>query len=266
MFKRFVFIVCVLLSLNVQAISDKEKTTLLKYISPALDGKQPDFIRQSPVPDLYVVVYGFNVFYVSKDGRYVFEQTSLLDLKDNRDLTEDLLSVERKKVLDTLEDKNMVVYEPKKTEHVITVYTDVDCPYCQKFHNERETLLESGVKLRYMLYPRSGADTDSYHTAVAVMCSQDKKAAMTEAKAVAAHNSKIYVSSKATGVEPKYLPQIEAPDCENPIKDHMETLHEMGLEVATPQIILSDGELLRGYVPAPKLVEILQAKQKESKN
>jgi len=256
------FIVAIVLSCNINALSVKEKDKLLKYILPALDNKNPDIIKKSPIPGLYTVVYGSNVFYVSEDGRYVFEQTSLLDLKENRDLTEDLRAIKRKQVLDLLKDKDMVVYRPKKTKHVITVFTDIDCPYCQKFHNERDTLLKAGVKLRYMLYPRSGVDTDSYHTAVAVMCSMNQQAAMTEAKAIAAHNSRLFVSSKATGIEPKYISQISAPDCENPVKTHMEILHKMGLEVATPQIMLANGELIRGYVPAAKLIEMLNARKK----
>ncbi len=253
----------VFVSVNTFALNDKEKTTLLKLISPALGNKQPDLIKPSPIPGLYTVMFGSNIFYVSKDGRYVFEQTALLDLKTNRDLTEDLLSVGRKKILDTLKDSDMVVYKPKKTKHVITVFTDIDCPYCQKFHNERKELLAAGIEIRYMLYPRSGVDTDSYHTSVAVMCSKDQQDAMTKAKAVAAHNSRIYVSSKTTGVEPKYLPQVSAPDCKNPVKKHMKLLHELGMEVATPQVLLSDGTLIRGYVPAPKLIEILGKQAKK---
>lgn len=261
MFKTITIYILVLMSASTFALNDEEKAGMLKLLSPAVGDKKPDLIKESPIANLYTVMFGTNVFYVSKDGRYVFEQTSLLDLKTKRDLTEDLLSVGRKKTLDTLKDSDMVVYKPNKTKHVITVFTDIDCPYCQKLHNERNDLLNAGVELRYMLYPRAGVDTDSYHSAVAVMCSVDKKDAMTKAKAIAAHNSKIYVSSKATGVEPKYLPQVSAADCENPVKKHMELLHELGLEVATPQILLSSGELIRGYVPAPKLIEMLNPKK-----
>lgn len=49
------------------------------------------------------------------------------------------------------------VYTPEgKTRHTITVFTDIDCPYCSKLHPEMDRYLRAGIKVRYLAYSRSG--------------------------------------------------------------------------------------------------------------
>jgi len=38
----------------------------------------------------------------------------------------------KKQILSSLEEDNMIVFEPKQTEHTLTVFTDIDCGYCRK--------------------------------------------------------------------------------------------------------------------------------------
>jgi thiol:disulfide interchange protein DsbC len=255
--KKLIFFLTFLCSSVAMALSDSEQATLLQHIQPFVGDDKPDLVQESKIPGLYVVLYGANVFYISKDGRYVFEKTSLIDLKDKKNLTELMLDGIRRDVLAKLDDKDMVVYGPKNAKHTITVFTDIDCPYCQKLHQEREEYIKNGIKLRYMIYPRSGVDSPSYDTAVAVMCSKDRKKAMTKAKEIAAENGRKIMQSREDGSTPDLASQVQAEKCDAPIIEHMEALHKMGLEVATPQIVLDDGSVIRGYMPADKLAKAL---------
>lgn len=235
--------------------------SVLSHLGKILKEK-PSLLEESPIPGLYTVLYGTQLFFVSKDGRYAFEKPQMIDLETRQDMSDKLISGVRKEMVDKLDEKTMVNYlptAPQKTTHTITVFTDIDCPYCQKLHNERDELLAEGVKIRYLMYPRAGVDTESFKTAEAVLCSEDQQKAMTDAKDIAAFNSKL---RRAGGANPKYKPQVSAPKCESPVKEHMTLLHALGMEVATPQILLDSGELLRGYVPAKELLKILAKQEK----
>ncbi len=51
-------------------------------------------------------------------------------------------------------ESEMIIFEPEEIKASITVFTDVDCTYCRKLHSEIEKILEYGIKVRYLAYPR----------------------------------------------------------------------------------------------------------------
>lgn len=196
----------------------------------------PDNIAPSAVPGLYEVVYGANVFYVSGDGRYLLQGT-LVDLVDQKDLTEPTKAAARLRALDTVGEENMVVFGPEVAKHTITVFTDIDCPYCRKLHQEMDAMNAEGIRVRYMLYPRAGVGSPSYKKAVTVWCSDDRQKALTASK---------------NGEE---LPEK---DCDNPVKQHLMIGDMVGVH-GTPAIITDTGELISGYVPAKRLAAMLDS-------
>ena len=77
----------------------------------------------------------------------------------------------------------MLIFSPKNPLYTITVFTDVDCQYCRKLHSEIAELNRLGVRVRYMFYPRTGPNTESWRKAEVVWCSADRNEALTRAKA-----------------------------------------------------------------------------------
>src|SRR6202522_2438678 len=77
----------------------------------------------------------------------------------------------------------MLIFSPKNPLYTVTVFTDIDCPYCRKMHSEITEDNKLGRRERYMFYPRTGPGTESWHKAEAVWCSADRNAALTRAKA-----------------------------------------------------------------------------------
>jgi thiol:disulfide interchange protein DsbC len=130
---------------------------------------------------------------------------------------------------------DMIIFEPKKTRHTITVFTDIDCGYCRKLHSEMQEFLDAGIRVRYMFFPRAGVGSNSYKKAVAVWCADDRKAALTAAK-----------NNKA----------IEMKTCDNPLAEHMELVDKLGAR-GTPFIVLENGQTQPGYVPARQMSRIL---------
>lgn len=203
-------------------------------IRQALKGLDIHSISPAPVAGLYEVVAGAHVVYMSADGRYML-QGELVDVKTRQSLTEPRRREVQRAAIDAVDEASMIVFQPKKVKHTVTVFTDIDCGYCRKLHNELDQYLDAGIKVRYMMYPRAGVGSDSYKKAVAVWCSDDRNAALTDAKA-----------GKS----------IEMKTCENPIDDHMQLAALLGLR-GTPFIVLEDGQTQPGYVPARQLSKFL---------
>lgn len=143
----------------------------------------------------------------------------------------------RKKLLDTLNEEEMVVFAPDESEikTTITVFTDIDCGYCRKLHDEVPELNRLGIAVRYMAYPRAGVGSASYDKIVSAWCAENPQVSLTLAKA---------------GQE------IKSRTCDNPVADHLALVGEFGL-TGTPAIIYEDGTLQPGYLPAAALAQRL---------
>ena len=153
-------------------------------------------------------------------------------------MIENIVAGLKKKTLATLNEADMIVYEPQKIEHTLTVFTDIDCGYCRKLHQQMAEYNELGIRIRYMAFPRSGLGSESYDKAVNVWCADDKQQAMTD--------SKLGVS-------------IAANTCENPVQKHFEAGRRLGV-TGTPALFLESGELLPGYVPPQRLKQLLSGR------
>lgn len=198
-------------------------------------------VRPAPVAGLYEVVFGTRVALVSADGNYLITG-DLIDLASERNI-----SAERraKLVIDTLAaqtgEKSMIVFGPAKAKRTITVFTDVDCPYCRKLHGEVAALNQAGVQVRYLLYPRSGPGSETYKRSVAIWCAKDRKQAASTALAGG---------------------KLEMKTCKHPVDEHLKLGTEIGVS-GTPTIVLDDGRIAPGYVPAAQLLDVLGLKDGE---
>ncbi len=203
-------------------------------VRDSLGSIKPDRIAPAAIAGLYEVVIGPHVFYVSADGKYMI-QGDLMDLGTRKNLTEPVRLAAQQAAIDGIGEDNMLIFSPEKPKHTITVFTDIDCGYCRKLHQEIGRLNELGIKVRYLMFPRAGVNSHSYEKAVSVWCADDPKSALTTAK---------------SGKEP------EAKQCDNPVKEHMAMGQMIGVQ-GTPTIVMENGDILPGYVPADRLAAML---------
>lgn len=225
-------------ALAAKDVSDRLRTQL----ETLMPGEKADSIQLSPIAGLYEVVFGTQVYYMTEDGRYLLDG-DMVDLKTRRNLTEQVRAKGQRAVMNSIPESSMIVFAPpkgKETKHTITVFTDIDCGYCRKLHSEMEQYNNLGIKVRYVAYPRAGIDSPSYKKAVAVWCAKDKQKAMTQAK---------------SGED------VTSPNCDNPVKRHFEVARALNLS-GTPTLVLQNGRMLPGYVPADRLREVLDAEPK----
>ena len=213
-------------------------------LARVLPGEEVASVHETPVPGIYEVLVGTELFYVSADGRYMM-QGRLIDLEKRENLTDTSprLAEARKReakkraaAVEQVGDDNMVVFSPQSYDHTVTVFTDIDCGYCRKLHAEIDAYLDAGIRVRYLFYPRAGAGSPSFNKAVSVWCADDRQKAMTDAKAGR---------------------PVDERTCTNPVANHMTLGEDFGIN-GTPAIVLDSGEMVPGYVPAKRLSALLE--------
>ena len=155
------------------------RAALLKLL-PA--GSKLEDLKPSPIAGIYQFMQGADVSYLTADGKY-FLDGNVYDMATRANLTEALRSRARVAMINAVPESQMVIFSPKNPLYTITVFTDVDCQYCRKLHSEIAELNKLGVRVRYLFFPRTGPNTESWRKAEVVWCSADRNEALTRAKA-----------------------------------------------------------------------------------
>jgi thiol:disulfide interchange protein DsbC len=142
----------------------------------------------------------------------------------------------RAKTMATYGTQGVISYPAKGEQKAeVAVFTDIDCPYCRRFHAQVPRMNELGITVNYFGFPRSGPDTKSFYKYESVWCSDDQQAAMNKAK----DGDKVPRKS-----------------CDNPVLEQMQLGQQVGVR-GTPAIVLESGQMIPGAVPAETLAEAL---------
>lgn len=193
-------------------------------------------VVSTPIDDLFQVTAGAQVYYLSRDGRYML-QGDLLDLKQYKNLTETQRDQARLAVINRLNLSDLIIYPAVgQTRYTVTVFSDVDCPYCQMLFEQIDDFLKLGIELRFAAFPRTGIDSRSYYKAVSVWCAPDRKTTLLRAGRGLKHE--------------KY-------SCESPVKESYDIGVKAGI-TGTPSFVFSDGFLISGFVSPENLMTMLQ--------
>ena len=205
--------------------------TVRDKVAAMFDMIDRDHVNASPIDGWYTVQKGSIVAYISEDGRYLL-QGDLIDLDSQLNLSEQSRSNARRELVASLKNEESILFSPAEPKHSVTVFTDIDCTYCRKLHNEIDQYLDLGIAVRYVLYPRNGRSSRAWSTSEDVWCSSNRNDALTAAK-----------------LDRKF----ETSQCDaSMIGKHYELGQEIGLS-GTPAIVLDDGTLIGGYLPAAAL-------------
>ncbi len=195
-------------------------------------------VYEAPLPGFIAVeLAGGNVLYGSADGRYFYFGGDLYEMgAELVNLTEGRRATKRKRLLDAVPMEEMVVFSPAGTTRThVSVFTDIDCGYCRKLHQEVAEINALGIEVRYLAYPRAGMGTPSAAKIITAWCADDRNDAMTALKAGE---------------------QVPMASCSNPVANQIELGRQVGVS-GTPAIVTADGRLLPGYMPAQDLAEAI---------
>lgn len=214
-------------------IADAPKPVLdaIRHLAPKA---QIQAVDKTPLANLYQVIVQGQAIYVSADGRYIL-QGDAFDVKAQTGLADARLDALRRAALAKVPASHVIRFAPAHPKYTVTVFTDVDCPYCRAFHSQIAEYNKLGIAVDYLFWPRTGLNTPSAAKAVSVWCAGDRKFAFTEAK---------------HGVDPKPA------HCDNPIAQDYQLGMDLGVN-GTPSIVASNGAMLNGYANPMQLLEWL---------
>ena len=205
-------------------------------------------IAPTPVKGIVLVKVGDDYLYLSEDGRHALVG-SLVDLVSGIDLTEEGKGQDRQAALAGFRESDRVIYPAQGKESArLTVFTDTSCGYCRKLHREVPTLQAGGVAVTYIPFPRSGATGAAYQTMRKVWCSADRRRAMDIAKGISSGD-------------------LGRGDCKE--ADAIKAGYELGIKLGingTPAIVMPDGRLQPGYLPADRLLRVLGLRRKNQES
>ncbi len=229
--KLFLLFIVAFLPVGVNSADEATDRVSANLESILPEGTKISAIAESPMPGVYQVSVGSRTFYAIAEGKYLL-LGDVYDTVRQVSLADELKAEKMTEAIAGVSPEQMVVFGPESAQRHITVFTDVDCGYCRKLHNEVPALNEAGLQVRYMAFPRAGIGSESYNKIVSVWCADDQQSSMTLAK---------------SGQVP------EAKTCENPVADQYRIGQEVGVR-GTPTIIFDDGNVLPGYLPANEIL------------
>ena len=184
----------------------------------------------------WVTAEGLPSFFTDKAGKHII-QGQIIAVGDAApvDISATLVATTAQEALKAVDKKDMVIYPAKgETKAVIYAFTDADCGYCRKLHSEMDDINARGIEVRYLAWPRS---QESVPKMEAIWCSQDRKAAMDQAKIGA---------------------NVQGPSCANPVQEHMALGSRLGVR-GTPAVFTETGQQVGGYLPAAELAQAVGA-------
>ena len=215
----------------------------LEQLESEIKKRLPDIdissIAETPIDGVYEMISGGQIYYIGASGKHIIDG-DLIDLDTRANLTADRLGRIHIGLINNIKEEDMLIYpSTKDTGRSITVFTDTSCGFCRKLHQELDVLLDAGISVRYLLFPRAGVGSAAHKNLESVWCAENPQAAMTIAKAGGE------VAQKA---------------CSNPIRTHMAMAEQVGLR-GTPLIYLDTGQQIPGYRAAADLVRLVNEGQ-----
>lgn len=213
-----------------------EVITRLQKLYPAM---KVSTVKSTPSDGVDEIVFeGGQSIYLLKGTNFLLKGELLRVEEDGLvNVTEESEKSKRKDILDAVNVNDMIVFSPKsEAKGVLTVFTDTDCGYCRKLHQEVPELNAKGIEVRYMAFPRGGVSSSAYSDLSSAWCSEDKQAALNKLK------------------DRQDIPKKEC--AANPVASQYQIGNAIGVS-ATPATVLPDGQLVLGYRTAADWVKVL---------
>ena len=191
-------------------------------------------VNPTPWPGVFEVFMGTNLAYVDQSGQY-FLFGHLYDMKSQRDLT-----AERKDLLARVDFDALPLLDAMKEvrgngARVLAIFSDPDCPYCQKLETDLRSL--TNVTIYTFLMPLVSLHPAAHSKAVSVWCAKDR---------IAAWHAAMWRGES--------IPQA---NCPHPVDRNVALGERLGIN-GTPTLIAADGRMLPGAASKDQIEAWLQ--------
>jgi thiol:disulfide interchange protein DsbC len=195
-----------------------------------------DEVSKTPVPGLYEIRVGTDVFYVDEDGDHIIQGT-LFDTRTRTDLTEQRVRKLTAIAFADLPMKDAVVIKQGSGARKLAVFGDPNCGYCKRLEKDLANLKD--VTIYMFLYPVLGPDSDV--KSKAIWCSKDAA-----------------TTWRAWMLEGTPPPRQMGP-CDTSAIERNVAMGRKHKVSGTPALVFMDGTRIPGAVPAAEIEKQLAA-------
>jgi len=186
---------------------------------------------------LLEVTVGTRSIFASNDGRYLYVG-KVIDTQEKIDIGEQVAQKNRLKKIANLDDEYQLSFPATSKElFEVTLFTDIDCGYCRRFHDSMAQYNALGIRINYVMLPRAGKNSSTYNKTAAVLCTSSPQENMTLA------------------MQGKFSAPTSPVDsrCKNKLDKQMSLANELGI-TATPTILFANGAVIEGAVKPEQLL------------
>ncbi|TVT87527.1 DsbC family protein [Acinetobacter colistiniresistens] len=191
-------------------------------------------VSASPLPGIYEVYAAGKIIYTDETAKYLFFG-NLLDVKNKKNLTEDRLSELTKIDVKQLPLDQAIKYVKGKGERILYVFSDPDCPYCQKLEQHMTSV--DNVTVYLFLFPLKRLHPQAEAVANKIWCAKNQYEAWED-----------YMLHRKA---PKNTTQ-----CETPIQKNLVLGQKLQID-GTPTLFLQNGTRLSGSPQNAEQIEQL---------
>jgi thiol:disulfide interchange protein DsbC len=217
-------------------ITKDEAANVLKDIAPDIKILE---IRPIPLKGLWEIAAEGKgqkvVLYVDFSKKYLISG-NLVDIKTKANLTQERSSEINKTDVSQIPLDDALVMGDKDAKSRVIVFTDPDCPYCEKLHQEMKKVIEKRKDIAF---------------AIKMFPLPFHKGADVKAKAIVCEKS-LALLDDAFAKKP-----LPAPKCDTKaIEENIKLAEKLGIR-GTPAIILPSGNIIPGYKDADSLIGLI---------
>ena len=116
-----------------------------------------DEIRRTPIPGLYEVRIGHDLYYADERGDHLIVQGAIIDTRTRANLTKERIDKLTAVAWDALPLKDAMLIKQGSGTRKLAVFVDPNCGYCKRF--ERDLAAIKDLTVYAFLYPILGADS-----------------------------------------------------------------------------------------------------------
>lgn len=215
-----------------------DEAEIRKTLAERFDGlPKIDEVRPGPVPGLWEVRLGTDLFYTDDKGHYII-QGAVIETASRRNLTQE--RIDKLTAIDfaSLPLKDAIVWKNGNGKRKIAVFADPNCGYCKRFEKDLQNVKD--ITVYTFVIPILGGD--SPEKSRSIWCAKDNTSAWRD-----------WMVSGTT--PPRAMGQCDSSAIER--NSALARKHKVN---GTPAIVFEDGTRAPGAIPAAELEKRLAAK------
>jgi len=215
------------LTLSLPFMAHADEATIRKNLTARLpqDFAQIDEIRKTPMPGLYEVRRGTDLFYTDANGDWLL-QGSLIDTRARKNLTEERINKLTAIAFNDLPMRNAFTIVRGNGKRQVALFEDPNCGYCKHFEQDLQQV--SDITVHVFLIPILGQD--STVKARQIWCSKDQ--------------GKIWQDWMVRGIKP-----MGNTDCDvSALRANLDFARKYRI-TGTPTLVFADGSRVAGALP-----------------